>query len=180
MKDGDEGYLGPTDGSRKEILERYELTPAQANIPADGLYAAALAREAQADEDKGVGGGTCSCGKAASASVTKARGNRDFNSKEPEPVVPTGRAPVPANPQGVPSSSPARSIRDGREATAAHQALAAAGSTDLGHAAVGGRHELAVSHREATSGLSAALKAIDAGRLAVQANGAPPLRGGKS
>jgi hypothetical protein len=178
----DEEYLGPTDASRKEILERYEMTPAEAGIPA-----AALAREADAiaaarrdEEDKG----TCGCGKAAPAVVTKARGNRDYNSKEPEPRVPVSDrvVPNPANPGAVPSSSPARVIRDGLQASAAHQALAAdqahAGSGGSGSGDLGDR-QLAVSSREASSGLSPALQAIDASRLAVQANGAPPLRGGK-
>jgi hypothetical protein len=162
------------------------MTPAEAGIPAAALAREAAASAAMAaDEDKGVGGGTCSCGrKGTAAVVTKARGHRDYNSGEPEPAPPVGRAPVPdPNPTAVPSSSAARSIRDGGEATAAHQALVAdqahatasggSGGVDLGD------RQLAVSSREATSGLSAHLQGLDAGRLAIQANGGGHLKGGK-
>jgi hypothetical protein len=100
----------------------------------------------------------------------KAR-HRDFNTQTPEPAVPRGRGFTfdPANPGAVPADSPARSVKDGAEATAAHRA----GGGDAGFGA-----DVAPQLRNASEGLSPALKKVDAGRLAVQANGGGHLNGG--
>jgi hypothetical protein len=144
-------FVEMRDAQREEILARYTTPPAQ---------------------DKGP---VCTCArKEAAAAVAKA--GRDYNTGADEPKVPaSAKPPVPdPNPQAVPSSSRASTIRDGAEATRAHQAdVAAAGATGAVATPSG-----VFTHREATAGLSPHLRSLDAGRLAVQRNGGGNLKGG--
>lgn len=101
----------------------------------------------------------------------KAR-HADRNTGEKEPALPKGRAVNPANPTAVPSDSPASTIKDGGEATRAHNAGDGPAPADYG---------ATPQSRDAGEGLGKHLQQYDAGRLARQCNGGGTIRtkGGK-
>jgi hypothetical protein len=133
-------------------------------------------REAN-DDAKG-----CGC-KQAGTVVTKAATGRDFNTRQPQPQVPTGRKLDFANVTAVPADSPAARIPNGAEALAAHRAYleaqAAGTAGGSGTGGNGGGDQLSVTYRGTSGGLPRALAAVDASRCQLMGNGLGRMGGAK-